>query len=170
MKIQDLFLIERVVNIFSAEDKEKIYDEIRKMLEITYEKVPGGLGDINHISLITAPGIWKIIKRNKSITAGVLYRDHFGRKIRLVFYNNTQDGKKDLIKILFDDSTLNRSWVECSDPLESCLLKLGIAKIPASKAEELLDTKIDKIHADGYHYDRTINGKSGTKILLGTLK
>ena len=94
MKIQDLFLIEHIVNIFSAEDKEKIYDEIRKMLETTYEKVPGGLGDINKISLISAPGIWKITRRNKIITAGVLYRDHFGRKIRLVFYNNTQEGKK----------------------------------------------------------------------------
>lgn len=167
MKINDL-LQERYLNLLDRSQKEPFYNEIERQLELSYKAVPGGLGRLNKDDLLNQ-GLWKLVKRNDSIVAGSLYRESNGRKIRLVFSDGSSVGKHELLRLLRADVYMGRSWVEASEPLETCLIKLGAQQIPAEHAQKLLNVKFDKIHADGVHYDRIIDGKISTKIVLGSI-
>lgn len=117
--------------------------------------------------LILDSGKWKLVKRGDEITAGVLYRDLNGNKIRLVFSDGTPRGKADIKKILQDDLIHGRSWVEASGPLEKYLLSIGAPKVKATAAAKILGRDILEIDDDSFHYKRNINGKILTKIIIG---
>ena len=84
-------LNERFVNVFTPDDKKAYMDELWELLEITYAEI-GGLMGASKSDLISAPGLWKLVRKNGRIVSGILYRDMAGRKIRLVLHNNTEEG------------------------------------------------------------------------------
>ena len=148
-------LNERFVNVFTPEDKEAYMDEVWNLLELTYAEI-GGLMGAGKENLAKTPGIWKLVRKNNKIVAGILYRDLAGRKIRLVLHDDSEQGRNWVKKILKDDIALGRSWGEVSGALEHVMMKLGAKPIPAVKAEEILGKPLQKIESDGYHYRRLV--------------
>lgn len=159
-------LLEHVVNLFDKDHKKKFLDKILPLIKRTYQNL-GGIDNVNFRKLILDSGKWKLVKRGDEITAGVLYRDLNGNKIRLVFSDGTPRGKADIKKILQDDLIHGRSWVEASGPLEKYLLSIGAPKVKATAAAKILGRDILEIDDDGFHYKRNINGKVLTKIIIG---
>lgn len=169
MRIQEL-LFERFVNLFSPEEKKKAMDEVWDLLELTYAEI-GGLMGAGKENLIKTPGMWKLVRKEGKIIAGILYRDKKGRKIRLVLHNNTPAGKDWVKKIIKEDIAHGRSWGEVSGALEKVMIKLGAKPIPNTKAEEILGRSIKTLDKDGVHYTREIQpGDVKKQILLGKLE
>ena len=161
---------ERFVNVFTPEDKEKYIDQLWHLLELTYAEL-GGLMGASKGDLISAPGIWKLVRKNGKIIAGILYRDMAGRKIRLVLHNNSEEGKEWVKKIIHDDIALGRSWGEVSGPLEKVMIKLGAKPIPNQYAEKILKQPVTELNPDGYHYTREVTpGVEKEQIILGNLE
>lgn len=167
------FLEERYVNLFTKDSREKIKSEVWYMLHQTYGEL-GGLMGANIDDLVRTPGLWKTVKKGGKTVAGIIYRDtDFGRKIRLVFYDGTPEGKAALKKIIMEDVQRNRSWGEISGPLETCMLRLGAKMVDNRQVHKFLkvpESSIVKRHADGHHYDREVApGVIKTQVLLGNL-
>ena len=163
-------LNERFVNVFTPDDKKAYMDELWELLEITYAEI-GGLMGASKSDLISAPGLWKLVRKNGRIVSGILYRDMAGRKIRLVLHNNTEEGKSWVKNIIKDDIALGRSWGEVSGALEAVMMKLGAKPVSNMKAEEILGKPITTLHQDGYHYTRSLGGGTEKEqIILGNLE
>jgi len=163
-------LNERFVNIFTPEDKQKYMDELWNLLELTYAEI-GGLMGASKSDLISAPGVWKLVRKDGKIVSGILYRDMAGRKIRLVLHNNTEQGKEWVKNIIKDDIAFGRSWGEVSGALEGVMMKLGAKPVSNIRAEEILGKPVTELHQDGYHYTRSVGGGvEKEQIILGNLE
>lgn len=163
-------LNERFVNVFTPEDKQKHMDELWQLLELTYAEI-GGLMGASKNDLISAPGIWKLVRKEGKIIAGILYRDLAGRKIRLVLHNNSEQGKDWVKKIIKDDIAFGRSWGEVSGALEKVMIKLGARPVSNLHAEEILGKPVTDLHSDGYHYTRNVGGNvEKEQVILGNLE
>lgn len=161
---------ERFVNVFTEKDKTAYMDQVWKLLELTYAEI-GGLMGAGKNNLVNTPGLWKLVRKNDRIVAGILYRDLAGRKIRLVLHDNSEEGKTWVKNIIKDDIALGRSWGEVSGALEAAMIKLGAQPVSNMKAEEILGKPITELHKDGYHYTRNIGGGiSKEQIILGNLE
>lgn len=164
-------LYERVINAMSKEQKEQLIDNVWDLINQTYKAIGRNIEGFSKDNLVNTPGIWKIIKRDNKLVAGILYKDYYGRKIRLVFQDRTAAGKAELKKLLSDDIKFGRSWLEVSGPLEKVLLDLGMKHIPSKNAEKYLKANIKSFHADGIHYDREVRpGEIKTQSLMGITK
>lgn len=169
MRFQQI-LNERFVNVFAPEDKQAYMDELWELLELTYAEI-GGLMGASKGDLISAPGIWKLVRKDGKIIAGILYRDMAGRKIRLVLHNNTPQGKDWVKKIIKDDVALGRSWGEVSGPLEKVMTKLGARPVSNINAEEILGQPVKELLPDGFHYIRDVGGGvHKEQVILGNLE
>jgi len=163
-------LNERFVNVFTPDEKEAYMDELWALLEVTYAEI-GGLMGASKSDLISAPGLWKLVRKNGRIVSGILYRDMAGRKIRLVLHNNTEEGKDWVKKIIKDDIAFGRSWGEVSGALEAVMMKLGARPVSNLKVEEILGKPVTTLHQDGYHYTRSLGGGvEKEQIILGNLE
>ena len=163
-------LNERFVNVFTPEDKKVYMDQVWELLELTYAEI-GGLMGAGKENLISTPGIWKLVRKDNKIVAGILYRDMTGRKIRLVLHDNSQQGKDWVKKIIKDDIALGRSWGEVSGALEKVMMKLGAKPVSNMKAEEILGQPVKELHQDGYHYTRDVGGGvEKEQVILGNLE
>lgn len=157
------------MHILIPHQSERIHylHEICDMIRFSYRYRPPFHIDVEN--LINTCGDWKLIFEDKLI-AGIIYRDHFGSKIRYVFHNGTEEGKNQLKILLEKDLKSSNHWVEVSGPLEKYLLQIDVPKIRAIHVELLLNSVPD-IHEDGYHYDREISkGNVKTEILMGSFK
>lgn len=124
--------------------------------------------------LVHTPGLWKVVRKGGKLVAGIIYKDtDHGRKIRLVFYDGTPEGKTALKRIIMEDVKHNRSWGEISGPLETCMIRLGAKMVDNHQVHKFLnvpESNIKKLHADGHHYDREVAlGVIKTQVLLGNL-
>ena len=163
-------LNERFVNVFTPEDKRAYMDQVWELLELTYAEI-GGLMGAGKDNLINTPGIWKLVRKDNKIVAGILYRDMAGRKIRLVLHNNSEQGKDWVKKIIKDDIALGRSWGEVSGALETVMMKLGARPVSNIKAEEILGQPVKELSQDGYHYTRDVGGGvEKEQVILGNLE
>ena len=107
------FLTERFVTLKDASSKRSVAEEIWKLLELTYTEI-GGLMGANKDDLIETKGMWKLVRKNGKIVAGVVYKDmHGSRKIRLVLHDGTPEGKTAVKKIIEEDIRFDRSWARC---------------------------------------------------------
>lgn len=167
------FLEERFISLTNAEAKLKMSHEVWYLLHKTYEEI-GGLMGANVHDLVHAKGIWKLVRKNGKLIAGIIYRDtEFGRKIRLVFHDATPEGKAWLKKILQEDISRNRSWGEISGALETVMVRMGAKLVRNDQVHTFLKVPKDNIkhlHPDGHHYDREVApGVIKTQVLLGNL-
>lgn len=170
---KQIALNETINNLFTAEDKEKYVDEVWDLLIEAYKAIGGikGSGFANKKDMIDKIKMWKIIKKDSKIIAGLMYKDKGMRKTVACFTDNSKEGKMALLKLLKDD--LERSSIEVSHSLLNFLEK----KLPklvdkyvvhTSEVEKVLGKKIDII--DDRKYSRDINGAVITKMMLGNIK
>lgn len=175
------FLTERVLNLWSPEQKAKYADIVWDMLNRSYQKMGGFKSAANVEELIDTPGLWKLVQRGDTITALGIYKPSEKTKnMKSIaaateteidpeknIYVATEQGKKDLMLIKGEDVRLNRSWVEVSGPAEKLMLKMGAKPVPNKFAEFLTGKRILELNSDGYHYTRLIQGEPHEKLIVG---
>lgn len=166
MQIKEI-LIERVLNLFSPEDKKKYADVVWDMLQTSYKDSGGFKSAVNVDELINDSSLWKIITRGEDVTAVSIYKDSKGRKAIASGTNGTKQGSKDYKMIRGNDDTLRRAWAEVSGKPEEFLKKKGAIPIPSKFARFLTRKEILKYNPDGVHYTRLIQGAPTEKVIYG---
>jgi len=173
LSFKEFVLNEKIINLFRYEEKNKYVDIVWDLLNKSYESIGGikGSGFDTKETMIEKIKMWKLVKKNNYIVAGMLYKDRGMRKTIAVFTDGTNIGKKELEKILKDD--FERSSIEVSHSLMKFIERKmpSIIKkyaIDTSKISDILNKDIEII--DKYHYKRNINGTIVTKMMLGSIK
>lgn len=175
------FLTERVINLWTPEEKAKYAPKVWDMLNRSYQKLGGFKSAANAEELVDTPGLWKLIKRGDKITAvGIYTSSEKTKNLKSIAaateteldpeknaYIATTQGKRDLVLLKSEDVRLNRAWVEVSGPAEKFILKLGASRIPNKYAELLTGKRILELNPDGYHYTRLIQGVPYEKMIVG---
>lgn len=173
MKTYREFLNESFVNLKTPQERMKVADEVMDLVAHTYKDIGGMMGSQKE-NLVNTPGLWKLVRKDGKIVAGVLYRDtDHGRKIRLIFHDGTDQGKFWVKKIVNEDIQRDRAWGEVSGALEKVMMKMGAKPVSNKRAQSILglpDGNIKKLHSDGYHYDREVHpGTVKTQVLVGRI-
>jgi hypothetical protein len=109
----------------------------------------------------------KAVKRDGKITAVNLYKDKHGRKSIASATNGTEQGKNDWKKIKSEDNTQKRAWGEVSHKVLHMQNKMGVPKIPSSRAKELLGKDVTPTPGDEHEYSRKIGNKIHQKTMMG---
>ena len=68
------FLIERVLNLHTLDEKSKYIDAVWDLLQKSYKKIGGFKTATDKQELLSFPGYWKVVKRGDTITAVRIYR------------------------------------------------------------------------------------------------
>ena len=180
MRAKEL-LLERIINLHTADQKSKYVDDVWDLLQKSYKKLGGFKSATSPQELIEIPGYWKIVKRGDTITAVNLYRKVPHTNTFKVYasgsdtkydsekdsYTASDQGRKDYMMVKSDDVKMNRSWAEVSGPAEKNAKRLGAKPIPNKFAAYLTDKEILELNPDGYHYTRLIQGEPHEKIIYG---
>ena len=178
------FLIERILNLHTPEQKAKYADQVWDLLQKSYLKLGGFKSAADKEELITIPGYWKIVKRGDKITAANLYRKVPQTQTYKVYASgsetipdpitnaprSTVQGKRDYLMTKKADVTQKRAWAEVSGPAEAVVNRVGGNPIPNKYAAYLTGKEILDLDSDGYHYTRLIQGKPYEKIMYGFVK
>jgi hypothetical protein len=178
------FLIERVLNLHTPEEKMPYAEIVWDMLQRSYKKIGGFKSAANLEELVNEPGYWKLIKRDGRITAVNIYKKSPKTKTFKVIasatetdYNPEKDSYKATPKGLSDyemikkgDVKMKRSWAEVSGPAEVLMRRSGATPVPNEYAEFLTGKKILELNDDGHHYTRLIHGEPHEKIIYGFIK
>lgn len=160
-------LIERAINLFDPQEKEKYADEVWNILQSSYAKLGGFKSAANVEELIQKTHLWKLIKRDGHITAVGIYRDMMGRKSIASGTNGSDQGKRDYLMIKSEDLRFHRAWAEVSGPAEKMLARSGAKPIPNTFAGVLTGKDITELNPDGFHYTRRISGEPYEKVIYG---
>lgn len=182
------YLTERFVNLIGTKDeqeKEKYVDSVWDMVQKSYASIGGqkGKGFSSKEDMVKNIPFWKLVRKNGNIVAGSLYRDKGGRKRVASFTDGTNAGKEAIADIMRND--FERSYFEISKAsLGFAYKQLGgnflkrYAKTP-EEVERISGKELHPVPEDDSHYQkfpelrpylyqRDINGKLETKIMLGT--
>jgi hypothetical protein len=175
------FLIERILNLHTPEEKAKYADQVWDLLQKAYQKAGGFKSATSKEELIDNPGYWKVVKRGDKITAVSLYKKVPQTKTFKVYasgaeadfdpdkkeYSATQQGKHDYIDIKKADISQKRSWAEVSGGPEILAKRLGARPISNKFAAYLTGKEIKELNPDGYHYTRLTMGEPHEKAIYG---
>jgi hypothetical protein len=172
------FLNERVLSIGFNPDHEKFREkhrqEIHDMIRKSYESEKGYGGhaagsdeESKAIHQDISDSNIKAIKRDGKITAVNLYKDKHGRKSIASATNGTDQGRKDWKQIKTDDHTQKRAWGEVSHKVLHIQTKMGIPKIPSTRAKELLGKDVTPTPGDEHEYSRKIGKEVHKKVMMG---
>lgn len=169
MKVREL-LCERIINLYSYNEKQKYADEVWDLINKSYIKAGGFYSSNSKEDLINNSKLWKLVLRNGRISALKVYKDRFGLKSIALASDGTLQGKNDVKMLVKDDVKYERMWGEFSGAPEHILKKFNAIPIKSKFAEFLTGHKILSYDADGYHYTRLIKGNPKTKIIYGVAK
>jgi hypothetical protein len=175
------FLIERVVNLHSTDEKMAYADQVWDMLQRSYKKAGGFKSAGSPEELANEPGYWKLVHRGDKITAlGVYKKSSRTKNFKMIAsatetelnpetgeYKATPQGLKDYHMVKSSDIKTKRSWAEVSGASEKIMLRSGATPISNKYAEFLTGKKIVDFNPDGYHYTRLIQGEPHEKIMVG---
>lgn len=177
------FLIERIVNLHTVDEKMSYADKVWDMLQRSYRKIGGFKSASSPEELANEPGYWKLVRRGDKITAfGIYKKSPITNNYKIIAsateteldpttgeYKATQQGLKDYNKVKSEDIKTKRSWAEVSGPAEKIMLRAGAKPISNKFAELLTGKKIIDYNSDGYHYTRLIQGKPHEKVIVGAI-
>jgi hypothetical protein len=178
------FLIERVLNLHTPEDKIPYAKQVWDMLQRSYQKIGGFKSAASLEELVNEPGYWKVVRRGDKITAVNIYKKSPKTKTFKVIasatetdfdptkerYKATAQGLSDYEMLKKGDVKMKRSWAEVSGPAEILMKRSGAKPVPNQYAELLTGKKIVDISQDGYHYTRLIHGEPHEKVIYGFVK
>lgn len=167
MILQELILLERVVNLFSPEEKRKWADKVWQLLQQSYASQGGFKSAANVDELIADSHLWKLVVRGGKLTAVSISKDKFGRKTIAIATDGTDQGKSDFRMVATDDIRLGRAWAELSGKAETAFVRLGAKPISNKLAAKLTGKKILSLDPDGIHYTRLIQGSPQVKAIYG---
>ena len=178
------FLIERVLNLHTLDEKSKYIDAVWDLLQKSYKKIGGFKTATDKQELLSFPGYWKVVKRGDTITAVRIYR----KSPKTTNYKTiagateteidartgankaTKQGMSDYTMLGRADIEMQRSWAEVSGPAEIIMKRMGATPVPNKYAAFLTDKDITELNPDGYHYTRAIQGHPHEKVIYGVPK
>ena len=173
MRLYNKLINEKYLNLFNTEAKEEYVDQVWDILQAAYEYIGGlkGNGFSSKEDMIKNIPFWKLVKKDGKIIACQLYKDKNGRKLIAGASDGTAEGKKYFKRILFDDITRERSYIEISDKMIYVIKKLlgdDLEKyvIPSNQVSQILNKDI--IITGPYTYKRKIGSEMIEKMMLGT--
>lgn len=149
-------------HFFNKEDMKKYSKEVLLLLQEFYKNTGGVPRIKTEEELVCVGEFWKLIVREGNVTAVCIYKMHSdGHKVIYATTDNTMEGKKDLLSIMTEGVTrvARGAYCEVSGAPKSILIKLGLPTVPNSKVAKILNKNVTPLE-DGYHYTRTIAGKS----------
>ena len=175
------FLVERVLNLWTPEEKKPYADAVWDMLQRSYKKIGGFKSAADADELVRDPGYWKLVVRNGKLTALNIYKKSGNTDNYKVIasaadtdynpetdtYKASAQGIKDYSMVKDADIRTNRSWAEVSGPAERIMQKSGAKPISNRFANLLTGKQILELNPDGYHYTRLIQGHPHEKIIYG---
>ena len=184
---KEFLLVERYINIFSKEDKEKFVDEVWNMIQKSYTPIGGtkGFGFSSKEDFIQNIPCWKLLKKENKIIAVVVYRDKEGRKLVAVATDGSPEGKSGLLNMFKEEFKTGRSYFEISGTILKFLynnlgkeLILQYAIKPSDVQSILIGDDILPLDSEDsevkifpalkdFFYRREIGGHIHTKIMLG---
>jgi len=178
-------LTEKVLNLFTSQEKEKYVDEVWNLLQSSYASIGGikGSGFESKEDMIKKIEMWKLYKRNGKISCVILYKNKNGFRKRVAgATDGSAEGKAFYKQSSNDELKTKRSYGEISGaPLaiayknnKEQLLK---ALVPFEEVKKYLpDDEIlpsnDKYletypDLEPFLYQREIGGTLQTKVMLG---
>jgi hypothetical protein len=163
-------LLERFINLQSKEEISKYLDTIWDIMQLSYKPIGGFQSASSKEDLLSKVAFAKLVRKDNKIIAAALYKDKLGRKAIAAGSDGTDEGKRAVKQILYEDVKLKRAWGEFSGAAEAIMLKNGGIPIPNSMAEDILGKEILSKDADGYHYTRLIQGEPHKKIIIGNVE
>lgn len=180
MKSLYSYITEHFINIFpniSLEEKQKYAKQVWDILKKSYAYIDGLAGCKNYddfynkfvLDKDNKQLFWKLVKRGNTITAIKIYSlSRGGRKSVASGCIDTEQGKNDLNKIIEEDMKLKDrgALAECSGHALGKYLNMGYIIIPNTMAKLLLHKQVELL-PDGYFYNRDIEGKTHTKLIVG---
>lgn len=170
MKINEI-LVERVINAFDNNNKEKYSQQVWDIMQLSYSNVPGGFGSASSVEeLISKSGLWKMVIRSGKVTAVNIYKDQYGRKSIASGTDGSTQGKKDYMMLKNADVKYRRAWAEVSGVPEKIIARMGAKPIPNKFAELLTGKEILEYNDDGFHYTRMIAGHPHEKVIYGAIQ
>lgn len=150
--------------------KKALWPEVSALIELSYRPIGGFLGSVDE--LLADNTVWKLVRKNGAIVAGIIYKDQLGRKGVCGFTDGSRIGKDGLQMIVKEDSRLNRAWIEVSDGMERFYAKNSDQQpLPRPIVEAVMASigkHVEFWHEDGVHYDRVIQGETHTKCMYGS--
>lgn len=170
-------LNEHIINIWedNKDDKNRYLDEVWDIFEKAYAKIGGCNADKKE--LLDDNIYWKLTKRDNKITAACIYKIlPFGRKLFLIGSDGTDQGKKDLYKMMSEDSSeeARHVYAEVSDAPEHIYHnKYNAPYVDRENVKKILGpskqiTPTDN-DSDEYHYTREIGPQKNVyrKAMIG---
>jgi hypothetical protein len=162
------FLIERILNLWTPQQKKPYADAVWNMLQRSYKKLGGFKSTSSAEELLTEPGYWKLVVRNGKVTAVNIYKkvpntDNYKviasaseteHNPETDTYKASAQGIKDYSMVKDADIRTHRSWSEVSGPAERLLAKSGAQPISNKFANLLTGKEILARNPDGIHYTR----------------
>ena len=172
--INEQLITEHFVNCHTSEDMAKYAEEIWPLLQKTYEYCGGMAGMDSADQLIKETDLWKLVRKNDKIVAGIFYSyKRGGRKSCYACNDGTELGIRSLKKIMQEDNLIpdRQAWGEYSGKAVSTMFNQGGMPIRADIAKEIMkDKEFLEIKPDGYYYTRKIGGQPHTKLMMGNPK
>ena len=167
--IFECIINEHYVTCLNDNEMEIYLDQVWDILEKSYSYI-GGLAGLSKDKIIEESDIWKLVRRGKNITAVQIYTTkRGGRKACYGGCDGTDQGKKDLAKIVQEDAKMSDRdvWTEVSDKALKFYLSNGHYPVPNTAAIEILKDKVfNELKPDGFFYVREIGGELHTKVLV----
>ena len=171
--INEQLITEHFVNCLNKEDMKPYADEVWKMLQKTYEYCGGMAGMDSVGQLIDETTMWKLVRKNNKIVAGIFYSNkRGGRKACYACNDGTELGVQSLKKIMVEDNLIpeRQAWGEYSGKAVSAVLKTGGIPVPACIAQTMLEPKEVTPCDDGWFFVRKLDdGKTHHKLMVGNL-
>lgn len=178
------FLIERILNLWTPQQKKPYADVVWDMLQRSYKKLGGFKSATSAEELLTEPGYWKLVVRSGKVTAVNIYKKVPNTENYKVIasasetdhnpetdtFKASAQGIKDYSMVKDADIRTNRSWSEVSGPAERLLSKSGAKAISNKFANLLTGKEILARNPDGIHYTRDIHGEPHEKVIYGYAK
>lgn len=180
-------LVERFVNLFTKDEKQKYVDQVWDMLQKSYAPLGGihGSGFESKEDVINKIPFWKVAKTNGRVVAVALYKDKSGRKRVAGATDGTQEGKDKFEQMSKSDIAQERAYAEISSKSLNFILKRwkgsDITKymVLPKDAEKVLGAELTYPVPDDdpevlahpelkkFFYQRDIGGKLHTKLMIG---
>lgn len=171
---------ERFRNAFDKEEMMKYSKEAWDIISKAYAYIDGVAGCPDYESFVKEyidnaekdKLMWKMVTREGKLKCIKIYTmKRGGRKGIIMASDGTEQGKKDLMKILDEDYRMKdrQAWNEVSGKALGSALKAGGIPLPNWVILELMPDKSNNIELreDGWFYTRIIGGKKHTKLLMG---
>lgn len=148
----------------SIDDKQVIFNIVKQMVATTYEKYCHSSFNVSNENFLTTTGKWKILFKDNEIIGGLIYKEYFGQKLRVLFHDGCKESKAEVMcKLQLD--LFDGHWVEASGKVRT-KIKNVVPNVSVAFAESNFD---EVCRVDNYSYSRPIDGVySKIQTILGT--